>query len=256
MNTLFFIVILIFAVFIVIGYIRGLFKSVCKMVLMVCALLLAYLLTPILTQVVIQNTKIDDAIYDKVHIKIESYITDKVRKETVELLGYADEQYTQAVVDAMMQTELTRNKQVEIIQEIPFPKFMQDALLEHNNPEEKRELGTSSFFEYLATYITHMVLRAIVFFVLLVVLVVIFTIIVAVVSLATRLPIVNSVNRIGGMLFGALEGVLVVWALFVVIAMAARTSFGVEAYRQITENSFLQMLYDKNILMSIVTVFK
>ena len=133
---------------------------------------------------------------------------------------------------------------------------MKDALIEHNNKEEKERLESKGFFDYIAIYLSRMVLRAIVFFGLLICLVIIFTIITKMLSIAAHLPIINSINRIGGVLFGVGEALLVVWILFVGIAMLANTSIGVELYKQVEDNAFLTKLYDSNLLMSLVTIFK
>ena len=155
-----------------------------------------------------------------------------------------------------MTTDFSTNEQIRILQDIPFPQFMKDALIEHNNKEEKEHLESKGFFDYIAIYLSRMVLRAIVFFGLLICLVIIFTIITKMLSIAAHLPIINSINRIGGVLFGVGEALLVVWILFVGIAMLANTSVGVELYKQVEDNTFLTKLYDSNLLMSLVTIFK
>ena len=155
-----------------------------------------------------------------------------------------------------MTTDFSTNEQIRILQDIPFPQFMKDALIEHNNKEEKERLESKGFFDYIAIYLSRMVLRAIVFFGLLICLVIIFTIITKMLSIAAHLPIINSINRIGGVLFGVGEALLVVWILFVGIAMLANTSIGVELYKQVEDNAFLTKLYDSNLLMSLVTIFK
>ena len=157
---------------------------------------------------------------------------------------------------AFKKTDFSTNEQIRILQDIPFPQFMKDALIEHNKKKEKERLESKGFFDYIAIYLSRMVLRAIVFFGLLICLVIIFTIITKMLSIAAHLPIINSINRIGGVLFGVGEALLVVWILFVGIAMLANTSVGVELYKQVEDNTFLTKLYDSNLLMSLVTIFK
>ncbi len=257
MNLLFLLVVLIFILFMIIGYMRGLVKSVCKLVLMVLALLIAYIVTPFATEALIQNTKIDDNIQKKINSRLERYVSDKIREETEQLLGgIADNATVDSLTATYMTTDFSTNEQIRILQDIPFPQFMKDALIEHNNKEEKERLESKGFFDYIAIYLSRMVLRAIVFFGLLICLVIIFTIITKMLSIAAHLPIINSINRIGGVLFGVGEALLVVWILFVEIAMLANTSVGVELCKQVEDNTFLTKLYDSNLLMSLVTIFK
>lgn len=257
MNSLLIIVLLIFILFMIIGYLRGLVKSVCKVLLMIFALLIAYIATPIATETLIQGTNIDDNIQDKITSRLEKYVSNKVREEAENALGgVVDNATVDSLTTQYMTSDLSTNEQIKILQDIPFPQFMRDALIEHNNKAEKERLESKGFFDYIAIYLSRMVLRAIVFFVLLVCLIVIFTIVAKLLSIAAHLPLVNSINRIGGVLFGAGEALLIVWILFVVIAMFANTTVGVEFYKQIEESEFLTKLYDGNLLMSLVTIFK
>lgn len=257
MNLLLIVVLLVFILFMIIGYLRGLVKSVCKLVLMIFALLIAYIVTPIATDALIQGTNIDDNIQDKINSRLEKYVSNRVREEAEEMVGgVVDNATVDSLTAKYMKSDFTTNEQIKILQEIPFPQFMRDALIEHNNKAEKDRLESRGFFDYIAIYLSRMVLRAIVFFVLLVGLIVIFTIVAKLLSIAAHLPIVNSINRIGGVLFGAAEALLIVWILFVVIAMFANTSAGVELYDQIEQSEFLTKIYDSNLLMSLVTIFK
>lgn len=257
MNLLLVLVLLIFILFMIVGFLRGLVKSVCQMVLMIFALLIAYIATPAATDALIQNTAIDDNIQNKITSRLETYVSEKVRKEAEQTLGSAvDNATVNSLTEKYMKSDFTTNEQIKILQDIPFPQFMKDALIEHNNKTEKAELESKGFFDYIAIYLSRMILRAIVFFVLLMVLILIFTIIAKMLSIAAHLPLINSINRIGGVLFGAGEALLIVWILFVVIAILANTSIGVEFYKQIEESQFLTKLYDSNLLMSLVTIFK
>lgn len=257
MNLLLVIVVLIFILFMIIGFLRGLVKSVCQMLLTILALLIAYVATPAVTDVVIQGTNIDNNIQDKINSRLERYVSDRVREEAEQVAGaLVDDATVDALTSKYMASDLSTSEQNQILQDIPFPQFMRDALIEHNNKEEKTRLESKGFFDYIAIYLSRMVMRAVVFVVLLLCLVVIFTIIAKLLSIAAHLPIVNSINRIGGVLFGAGEALLVVWIIFVVIAMLANTSVGVDLYKQIEENEFLTKIYDSNLLMSLITIFK
>lgn len=256
MNLLLVTVVLIFLLFMIIGFLRGLVKSVCKMLLMVVSLLAAYIVTPIVTSAIIKNTVIDDKIYDQITARLEQYVSDKVRKEAEQMVGDSvDDKTVEALTSTYMTADFSEKEQLLILQEIPFPQFVREELIKHNDKKEKQEIGSNGFFDYIATYLARMILRAIIFFVLLLCLIVILTIITKMLSIATHLPIVNGLNRIGGVVFGAGEALLVVWIMFVVIAMLANTSIGMDFYKQVEDNSFLTKLYEANILMSMVTIF-
>ena len=68
-------------------------------------------------------------------------------------------------------------------------------------------------------------------------------------KLVSKLPVVNSVDKIAGIVFGAVEVICVIWIIFLLIN--AMDPFGMREWmmNQITENTFLTMLYRKNGLL-------
>ena len=52
----------------------------------------------------------------------------------------------------------------------------------------------------------------------------------------------------GGLVVGLLEGLLVIWILFFVIALCQGSQWGNQMMQEIQENPLLQWLYQNNIL--------
>lgn len=247
-----FLVIMIFMVFIILGYKRGLFRSILKLVLTGLSFVLAYLLAPIMSGILIQYTNIDEYISDKIYAGIASKVEQRIEAELTETLGYADEALTQQMTNVFMATELNRNEQVAFIQGSGFPAYVQDALLSNNNDETKGKLVTSGFYDYVSTYVAYMILNGISFFLVALVLRIIFWLISLLISLAVQLPIIGSINRFGGIVFGAAEGLLVVWLLFLLISVFVNTKYGQVMYNQILENRFLSFLYEKDVFRMVI----
>lgn len=245
-------VITIFLVFIILGYKRGLFRSILKLVLTGLSFILAYLLAPIVSGILIQHTNLDEYIHDKIYTAIVSRVEQHIETELTETLGYADENLVQQMTNVFMATELNRNEQVAFIQESGFPGYVQDALLSNNNDETKEKLGVNGFYDYIATYVSYMIINGFSFLLAALVLRIIFGLVSLILSLAVQLPIIGSINRFGGIVFGAAEGLIVVWLLFLIVSVFASTKYGQAIYNQIMENRFLSLLYEKDVFRTVI----
>lgn len=247
-----FLVITIFLVFIILGYKRGLFRSILKLVLTGLSFVLAYLLAPIVSGILIQHTNLDEYIRDKIYTAIVSRVEHHIEAELTETLGYADEILVQQLTNVFMETELNRNEQVAFIQESGFPGYVQDALLSNNNDETKEKLGVNGFYDYIATYVSYMIINGFSFLLVALVLRIIFGLVSLILSLAVQLPIISSINRFGGIVFGMAEGLIVVWLLFLIVSVLISTKYGQVAYNQIIENRFLSFLYEKDVFRTVI----
>lgn len=255
MNKLLIIVIVIFLIFIIMGYIRGLFRSVFKLILTGLSFLLAYFLAPFVSGLLAAHTGLDEYIHDRIYQQLEAAVEERVTEELASA-GYTDTALVQQMTDEIMSTELNRNGQVSFIYESGFPAFVKDALMSHNNDETRAELGAESFYDYISIYVASMIMNVTAFFVVSILLRLIFGIISMIIELAVHLPIVSSINRLGGALFGVAEALLIVWFFFVIVSVLINTPWGTQIYAQIENNQFLSFLYEKNIFLSIITDLK
>lgn len=253
MNTLSMIITIVFLIFMLIGYKRGLFRSALKLVITGLSVLLSYFFAPLVSDIIVQNTKIDDYIQRRVSIAIEKNVRKNVEDSLKKEFNIVSDDKVDELTSLAIQSEPTKIQQIDIIDNLNVPKFVKNALLDNNHDQAKKEFGVSRFYDYLATYIARVIVNAIAFVVSFMLVMIVFGIISIVVSLAVKLPIVSSVNKLGGMLFGMLECVFIVWFIFILVAIFTDTAFGVWAYKEIEESSLLSFLYEKNIFMNVIT---
>lgn len=72
-------------------------------------------------------------------------------------------------------------------------------------------------------------------------------------DLASKLPVINSMNKLGGIALGALEGLLIVWIAIGIVSLISVTPFGAKVVEQIQANKFLKVLYENNIVSTILS---
>ena len=72
-------------------------------------------------------------------------------------------------------------------------------------------------------------------------------------NLFSHLPVIGAVNRIGGLILGALQGLFIVWLIFLVISLLSGTQFGLYVQNMINDSLVLQPIYESNGFLRIVT---
>lgn len=84
------------------------------------------------------------------------------------------------------------------------------------------------------------------------------TLIIKGLDLASKLPVINAANKVGGIALGAVEGLLIVWIAIGIISLTGMTPFGTKLVEQIQANKFLNVLYEHNIVSTILSgkIFK
>lgn len=253
MNYLAVIVSIIFIVCIVLGYKHGLFRSALKLVLLVLSLFLSYFLSPMLADVIIKYTNVDDYFKAKAYSVIEKTVKENVEEELNNEFGITSEDVVEEITDEAMKTDPTRVQQVNIINKMNVPEFIKTALMDNNHDDARKSMGVNSFYEYISTYISYMIVNAIAFILAFAFLIIIFAIISIISAVIVRIPIIGGINRLGGMLFGFFEALFIVWICFVFVAIIPDTQIGNWFFSQIDDSKMLTIIQEKNVFMKVVT---
>ena len=114
-------------------------------------------------------------------------------------------------------------------------------------------LGVSDFVDYLSGYVANFVINGIAYILSFAIAAIIVKLIFSAIDLLTMLPVVGTVNAIAGMLVGVGQAILWIWVFFVLVTILCNTELGQILAAQIEDNSILKILYDKNVLLNIIT---
>ena len=125
-----------------------------------------------------------------------------------------------------------------------------------NDDVQNNMLGVSAFRKYIADSVTGIILNAISFVLVFVGVSIIMRIIIRCLNLLSRLPVIHTMNKMGGMLVGLLKGLILLWLICIVITIMSGTEAGIYLYGQINESPFLKYIYDNNMIMALITGLK
>jgi len=144
---------------------------------------------------------------------------------------------------------MDRSEQIKFIEDLPIPDFLKEQMETFNNTTGYQKLGATDFGSYVINYIANLVLNILAFLVTLLVSWIIIRLIFGALSVFTSLPIIGGVNRLLGLAAGFVQGVLIVWVLFLIISLFASTPAGKTLMDEINRTPVLEMLYNTNFLM-------
>lgn len=209
------------------GWRAGFVKTVFSLVSTVAVMILTLLCSPLVTNLLKSN----DTITNAVESRLEDFI---------DLSGL---------------TGLIENKSnpEELIDYLELPESIKNTLkgsLSENL--RQNETHMEEWLDVLEVYIceslTEMIINAIGFFITFIAASAGLAVLCFVLNVISRLPVLHQINTFAGVAFGALEGLMLLWIVFIVITMLASTEFGQDSMKLISENELLSFLYDSNIL--------
>lgn len=64
-----------------------------------------------------------------------------------------------------------------------------------------------------------------------------------------KLPVINTMNRLGGLALGIIESMGCVWLFFMLVDICSATKAGIKMLEMIDQNAFLSGLYQNNLFM-------
>ena len=220
LGILAFILLLVFR-----GYRKGFFKSAASAIGIVLAVLLTAILYPGVNKLLCQYTVLDDVIEQKIIEKFELPVETKTS---------------------------TRNEEIDTIENLDLPDNVKGWLIANCNGETFLESGVDNVCSYIAKSLTAMVMRGISYVLTLLVLLLLLHILIMVLDVANYIPIVKSINKAGGAIFGAGQGILIVWIFMGIVTLLSTFSWAYQVIQMIDESPLLAWLYKKDIFLKII----
>lgn len=134
----------------------------------------------------------------------------------------------------------------DIIEGLPLPKSIKESLQMN---KVKQEANIKS---YITAHVTGIVINALSFVLTFALVFVGLWLLSIALNIISKLPILNQINKLAGLLVGGLQGVIVVWLLFILLTVFSSSELGKSAFQQIDDSMILAFIYDKNFILNIV----
>ena len=256
MNLLTIIIIFAILAFGILGAYRGLVRTALSLVSIVVAIALVYVFAPMVSDYIIEHTNLDDKLYDKTYDLIQTRIEDNADK-LVDSLGIdlsaipyldsaeTDVQKHKLIAEHIMSETFNKASQLDILDKINLPKFINKAIVNNNNKETYAEVGADNFFQYIARYLSRIAVKVLVVIALYIIFRILLFVIIWFASTAVRsLTIINMADKVGGGAAGLAMGIAAAWLILIVASMVMSGSYN----DMVNANPLLQLLNNTNIL--------
>ncbi|MCC2255569.1 CvpA family protein [Ruminococcus sp. CLA-AA-H200] len=264
-NWLLIIVAAIFIVCIVVGYVRGFLKLGISLLSTILTLIIVLIFSPYVADALAKYTPVDEVIEDQL---VEAFMPEVTGEQlsqidlsgtpleglsAEEIANFSEQDWALLGISAddvlSVIGEIPRDMQIQEIENAPIPQFMKDLLLENNNSTIYGELGVSTFPEYVAAYISRLVLNLLSFLVTFLLAIIIVKALMFAVNIIGELPVLGFINHLCGGVLGLVLAVIIIWIGFLVMTLAYTTEAGSACFEMMEQSSFLRFLYDTNPLL-------
>lgn len=265
-NWLLIIVATVFLVCIIAGYLRGFLKIGLSLISTVLTIVIVAFLSPYVADALAKYTPIDDFIEARC---VEAFMPEITQDQLAgldlsgtplenlspeELQNLNDLDWSRLGIKAQdilnVIGEIPQDVQISEIENAPIPEFIKDQLIDNNNEASYSSLGVSSFPQYVAAFISRMVLNILSFLVTFVIVVILVKALMFAVNIIGELPVLGLLNHIGGAVLGLVLGLVIVWIGFLIMTLAYTTEAGSACFEMVEKSSILKFLYDTNPLLT------
>ncbi len=150
-------------------------------------------------------------------------------------------------LSSIVQTESLK-AQNDFINGLSLPAPLLEKLVTNNNPVLYELFKASKLDEYIYAYITNICINVIAVVVSLVLVSIVLHFVLGFLDIVSKLPVINGLNKIGGILIGLIEAVLFIWIGSLVI-MFFIVQGNTEIIAMVQDSAFTKLLFDYNLLL-------
>lgn len=225
MNTISIIIGIVFLICVISGLWQGLFRVLVSVAGLIVSIVIAVYVAPYVSSSLEKNTQLDE--------RLAQYISEKM-------------QFSEAG------EETSKGIQVAIIEGLPLPEAMKDNILNNNNAEMYDVLNATGVYDYIAKSIAMVILNAVVFLALVLICRIFFFFLGRAAKGLSKLPILRSIDKVGGGALGAMKGLILIWIFFLILSVTSTMEWSQSLIEEIDATPILKMLYDNNALVDIV----
>ena len=270
-NWLAIIVFVIFLLGFVIGYLRGFLKLGVTLLSTVLTIAIVVFLAPIIGNLILDRTPLASGIERRA---TELFMPELTYEDIIQfdltgthLEGLTEQQWEEVSELELQRAGITRellfeklndlpaHAQLSLMENVPIPVFFRDMLIDNNNWVAYDAMGVTSFPAYLVAMLSRIVVYIVSFLITFILAIIMVRALIVAVDILGELPVVGVLNRIGGIVLGGGLALIVVWLLFMVVALMYNTNIGMFMFEYIEYNEMLTHLYENNIILNRLLAF-
>ena len=235
MNWVLILVIVVLAGYTIAGYAKGFLKIVYSLISWLLMFVFVIGATPYIENYLRNETEL--------YQNLVSYCEEKVRTQTESQIETEGNGATSSIIE--------ENEILAMIMD-NLPQEAIEQILNQTSEAANELIESYDIYGKAAVSMAELMLKGISFVVALIAGGILSAIIVKLIGFISHLPLIGFANSVLGLAAGAVNGLIVIWVAFYLVAAWSTTEFGATILSYIYANEFLIALYEKNIILSIL----
>ena len=203
------------------GYRRGFIKEAVSMFCVVLSMAVVWFVNPYVNEFIRQNTPV----YETVRETCREFVGEKT------------------------QGQMTDERAV--LENLELPELVTEGMVKNNTAEVYQYLAVSTFGDYISEYLAVTAVNSLSFLISFLLATLMIRIITGALNLISRLPVINGLNRIAGIVVSAAKYLVFIWVAMLLVTVLCNTDLGAKALEMIKGDVILSFLYDQNILIRV-----
>lgn len=216
------IIILIFAISIAIAYVKGLSSIIYKIASWIVTIILVFVLCRPLTNLIIEKTSFDETISEKIQINLENNFKENLDNG----------------IEIKAEDSNISNSVVNII---------------NNYINEAKAKGSENIAKYVSDEISYIAVSAVVILALFIISGIISLIIKFVLEVIISLPLIGTMNKIGGIAYGIVRAFLIIYIILAIISLLSPTLADTGIIKAIKDSNIASIFYNDNIILKFLS---
>ena len=142
--------------------------------------------------------------------------------------------------------------QTEIINSLPLPQILRNALIENNNPIIHDALQATDFAGYIAGFLAGIAINIITLVAVFILLLIGLNLFCHILDLIAKLPVLNSLNKLLGAILGAVWGLLINWVALGIIVIYFTANGNAQMNEMLETSQLASRLHDANFVVGFI----
>lgn len=221
-------VVIFFLISVIHGYRKGFLRIVISLASIILSIFIVTVISPYISDYLKENT----------------FVYESVRKKVINLVEENNSKFDNTIPE----------NQVKTIQSYELPDLIKKSLIDHNTKEVYQSLMVTIFEDYIASYLSKLIINAGTFVGLFIILTAAMWLCMLSARIIDKIPIIKGINKFLGLGAGFIKALIIVWVGFFIVFLVVGDDLGRTLMDQIEESRFLTVLFETNFLYKFISI--
>lgn len=156
-------------------------------------------------------------------------------------------------LESLAANKTTPQDQLEMMDQLQLPQFIKIVLKENKNPEAYELLKATKLEEYIGGTIATITMNVITFLVVLILSILLLKMLSHALDLVSKLPVIKQLNKVGGLILGIVQGVVLVWILCIALSVISSFQGNEKLLALVSQSPIVRFFNNYNMIVGLIS---